>query len=259
MDFLNRAVISHKDIEYSTGDEIKTPKWFPLKLTKSAPPSGEILLSFAICANDFNFRRNVAQVGLERMITMREFNVNLNILGLRNLQSPGILPVKKAFISFNLQSLVPPKIGTSLRNLVTEPRAPGANPTINTLMSFKVPLPTDPLYCPRLSCQVFDNVFSGFSQPMIGSFTIPIGDLVAALKAERDSETAELEKIVEYLKKISSGDMVASYYADQDKIKTGEGIAEENDDLDNDMKEQRMKDKQKAKLLDEFDSSINPD
>lgn len=60
---------------------------------------------------------------------------------MRSLQSPGILPVKKAFLDFNLRSLVPPSMGTDLQNLKTEPKAPGSDPTINTLMSFKVNLP----------------------------------------------------------------------------------------------------------------------
>jgi hypothetical protein len=71
-------------------------------------------------------------------------------------------------------------------------------------------------------------VFSGFSQPLIGSFTIPIGNLVAALKEERDRETAELEKIVAFLKKVSSGEMVASYYAHKEQSPNdAEGAEEE--------------------------------
>jgi len=58
----------------------------------------------------------------------------MNILGMRGLQSTGLLPVKKAFVNFNLKGLVPPKIGTNLKNLKTDAKAPGANPTINTLM-----------------------------------------------------------------------------------------------------------------------------
>jgi len=46
----------------------------------------------------------------------------------------GILPVKKAFIVFNLKSLVPPEDGTALDNIKTQPNAPGSNPTINTLI-----------------------------------------------------------------------------------------------------------------------------
>jgi hypothetical protein len=58
-DFLNRAVISHKKIKYSTDNEILTPEWHELRLTKSAPKSGEILISFAICGNDWAFKRPV--------------------------------------------------------------------------------------------------------------------------------------------------------------------------------------------------------
>lgn len=57
--------------------------------------------------------------------------ININILGLRELQSVGILPVKKAFIVFNLKSLVPPDEGTALENIKTQPGPVGANPTIN--------------------------------------------------------------------------------------------------------------------------------
>lgn len=98
------------------------------------------------------------------------------------------MPVKKAFVNFNLKGLVPPRIGTNLKNLKTDAKSPGANPTINTLMEFFVPLPIEPLYCPRLSCQVYDQVFAGFSQPIIGNFTIPIGELIHELAAERKAE-----------------------------------------------------------------------
>jgi len=130
------------------------------------------------------------------MVEMQEFQLNINVLGLRTLQSPGILPVKKAFINFNLKSLVPPSMGAKLPNLKTEPKAHGPDPTINTLMTFSVPLPIDTLFCPRLSCQVYDNIFAGFSQPMIGQFTIPVGDLYIELRDERNRETRALEKVI---------------------------------------------------------------
>ena len=104
--------------------------------------------------------------------------MSINILGLRNLQSAGILPVKKAFIVIYLMSLVPPDEGSAMENLRTQPSAAGSNPTINTLIKFSIGLPADPLFCPRLSCTVNDYIFKGFSQPMIGSFIIPVGDLI---------------------------------------------------------------------------------
>ena len=144
---------------------------------------------------------------------MREFQVSMNVLGMRGLQSPGLLPVKKAFVNFNLKGLVPPTIGTNLKNLKTDPKNPGANPTINTLMKFLVPLPIDPLYCPRLSCQVYDTVFAGFSQPIIGNFTIPIGDLIHELAAERRAETHALRVMVRTLDQVAAGEARASLLA----------------------------------------------
>ena len=134
---------------------------------------------------------------------------------MRGLQSPGILPVKKAFVKFNLKGLVPPTVGTNLANLKTEPSAAGSNPTISTLLKFQVPLPIDPLYCPRLSCQVYDCIYKGMSQPIIGNFTIPIGELMHELKAERDKETTELEKMVDALEKIARNEEVGSFFANK--------------------------------------------
>lgn len=48
--------------------------------------------------------------------------VEMLVLGLRNLQSPGLLPVKKAYINFNLKSLMPPgPVQVSLKNIETSP------------------------------------------------------------------------------------------------------------------------------------------
>jgi hypothetical protein len=119
---------------------------------------------------------------------------NLLILGLRNLQSPGILPVKKAFINFNIKSLVSAD-GPALKNIQTEPKNPGSNPTLNTTLKFSIPLPTNELYCPRLGCTVFDYIFKGWNQPIIGTFVLPIGELMRDLKKERAEETAVIRDI----------------------------------------------------------------
>jgi hypothetical protein len=150
------------------------------------------LVSFSIVEDDFSYKIPLNYMNLKDEVDFQDFTVGINILGLRDLQSVGILPVKKAFIIFNLKSLVPPDDGTAMENIKTAPSAAGANPTINTLIKFNIPLPTDSLFCPRLSCAVHDYIFKGFSQPMIGSFIIPVGDLIHALIAERAEETAAI-------------------------------------------------------------------
>jgi hypothetical protein len=108
----------------------------------------------------------------------------MNILGLRALQSPGILPVKKAYVQFKIKSLVPPNL-SSIQDIATLPSAPGPNPTLRIPLNFQIPLPVDPHYTPNLTAIVYDNIFAGFSQPMIGVFTVPIGDLMVKLQKER--------------------------------------------------------------------------
>jgi hypothetical protein len=87
-------------------------------------------MSFAVVEGDYMFKTPVAKVNLpvEAGIKMREFNVMMNILGLRHLQTAGILPVKKAFILFNIKSMVSPDIGNAIENIKTEPSAPGSRP-----------------------------------------------------------------------------------------------------------------------------------
>ena len=69
-------------------------------------------------------------------------------------------------------------------------------------MKFSIPLPTDPLYCPMLSCMVYDYIFKGWNQPMIGVFSVPIGDLMRSLKEERERETQIIQDIIDKLKEI---------------------------------------------------------
>lgn len=133
-DFICRCIIPIKDAVYSEDDEIPKPKWYPCKLKPNAPDCGEILVSFSIVVDDFNYKVPLNYIKLRDQVETPEFQVDINILGLRDLQSVGILPVKKAFIIFNMKSLVPPEDGTALENVKTQPGAPGSNPTINTLI-----------------------------------------------------------------------------------------------------------------------------
>ena len=48
----------------------------------------------------------------------------------------------------------------------------------------------------------------GLSQPLIGTFVIPIGDLMHDLAEERIRETAALETVVTQIRKFVSGEML---------------------------------------------------
>ena len=85
------------------------------------------------------------------------------------------LPINKAFVQFDLSSMQAE--GVHLRNVQTEPMDPGPNPTINALVQFTCKMPIDPLFAPSLQCSVYDYLFLGLSKPLIGTFTIPLGEI----------------------------------------------------------------------------------
>jgi len=112
------------------------------------------------------------------VVRFDEYRVELNVLGLRGLVSPGLLPVKKAYIDFLLKSMVPPVAASALTSVQTVPGPTGPDPTINSVISFSVPMPVNHLFAPAMSCRVYDKVFKGFGGQLIGVFTIPIGDIM---------------------------------------------------------------------------------
>ena len=141
------------------------------------PACGQILCSFAL-VEDFRFSEAPHEVRLAREVATKEFNIDINVLSLRDLQSFGIMPIKKAFVQFNIRSLLPPEQAEAVQNIKTTPKAAGPNPNINTVISFSSGLPTNKLFCPKLACEVYDYVCRGLSQPKVGSFVIDIGAIM---------------------------------------------------------------------------------
>ena len=43
--------------------------------------------------------------------------------------------------------------------------------------SFVLKIPVDPLYCPNLTCIVYDFLIPGKSQPVLGTFTLNLHDV----------------------------------------------------------------------------------
>ena len=92
-----------------------------------------------------------------------DYLLEVNVLGLRQLESFGLMPIRKPYVILRAKSLLPVDKADSVANVRTDPNASGPNANINNTLSFNVELPTDPLYCPSLSCEVYDYVFMGFS------------------------------------------------------------------------------------------------
>lgn len=113
-------------------------------------------------------------------LKIKEFKCDIVCLGLRDLVSPGILPINKAYVNFNLKSLMSAAKAKAVNNIKTEPTDAGANPNLRTTISFGVQMPSDSHYCPRMTCDVYDLMFlGGLGQPLIGTFTLKMGDILA--------------------------------------------------------------------------------
>jgi hypothetical protein len=58
---------------------------------------------------DFDFYKPTKYLNLSDEIPKKEYQVDLNVLGLRKLESFGLLPVRKPIIKFRIKSLLPPE------------------------------------------------------------------------------------------------------------------------------------------------------
>ena len=179
-DYLGRCVIYLNEASTSNDDTIPLPKWHDIRVSFSEkdPACGQMLVSLSIVEDDYSYKIPINYLKLTEQIEYKEFNVEINVLGLRNLQSFGLMPIKKPFIKFNLRSLLPPEKAQAVTNIKTQPSAAGCNPNINTVINFAIDLPVQKLFCPRLQCDVYDFVYKGLVQPLIGTFSINIGDIM---------------------------------------------------------------------------------
>lgn len=73
VDYLARACITVDECAYSEGDAVPEPKWHPMRYSPKGPMSGEILISFSIVEDDYNFVKDLDYVNLHENVEMREF------------------------------------------------------------------------------------------------------------------------------------------------------------------------------------------
>lgn len=155
------------------------PTWRDLTLGKVN--GGKLLSSLNFYTSSLNVR--VYNIEPECIEAIAE----INCLGLRDLTpAVGWLPVNKAFIKFDLNSIQLPSQKMSIRNVETQPGESGSNPTINTVIRFKFMMPVEHIFAPALTCIVYDYLFKGLSQPQIGLFTINLGDIFYKLTERRN-------------------------------------------------------------------------
>lgn len=134
-----------------------------------------------------------------------EYTFEINAVGLRELEPLGIIPVKKAYVSFDLSSLRMPlheskasssdysKCGVGV--IKTDPTEAGSNPTMNALINFKLFLPINEIYIPDLQSVVSDLMLGGLINENLGIFILNI-------KESRSRSEAKLYEDIELCQEI---------------------------------------------------------
>ena len=74
-------------------------------------------------------------------------------------------------------------------------------------------LPVKELYAPSMACRVFDKIFKGYDGALIGTFSIPIGDIMFNQRREYKENMLDLDLIIDKLEKIKAGVGVVDYKA----------------------------------------------
>ena len=199
-DLLGSSYIWLSDSPYKVNDtSIMKPKWHQLYLPKSNSPQGEILLSFYIF--DQTPEHKFMYRNINPIPETKPYTLEINILGLRDIKPLAMLPIKKAFIKFDMNSLnVSGEKENTLPSKTTQPKDKGSNPTINTSLKFDINLPINEVFMPQLQCQVFDYIFSGMINPSLGLFLIDLKRLINQTKnqIEEDKKNSK-DKLTFYL------------------------------------------------------------
>ena len=90
---------------------------------------------FAVPAQEIKLGDDQGPIG-KPALDIREFKCEIIVLGLRDLKSSGLLPIRKAFIRFNLKALLPGPQAKAVENIQTSPKYSGPNPNIRTTIQF---------------------------------------------------------------------------------------------------------------------------
>ena len=171
------------------------PKWHDLFLPKSNKKQGKVLISFYIFDQTVKERGKELHNKIKYLPKTMLYNFDINILGLRELKPLSLIPVKKPFIKFDLNSTnVTGEPGDDHPPIKTLPVSGGENPTINTVIQFESKLPIRDEFLPELQCEVYDNSLIGMLNSLLGVFSINLRDIIKATRKEVQEDIAEAKK-----------------------------------------------------------------
>ena len=193
---LGSSYVWLSDSPYNVNNvDLVKPKWHQLYLPKSNAPQGEVLLSFYIFDKDHSqmFRQ------IDPIPKTIPYSFEINILGLRDIKPLAMLPIKKAYIKFEMNSLnVSGEKDDTLPAKTTQPKDKGSNPTINSALKFDLNLPESDIFMPQLQCEVYDYIFSGMINPILGLFLLNIKELITETTKQIDEDLKTIRVKLSY-------------------------------------------------------------
>lgn len=175
-DLLGYTYLWLSDSSYAIDSTEKImPKWEQLYLDKSNRPQGQILISFYILSQE----NSKMLYNIDIVPEVIPYSFEINALGLRDLKPLSFIPVKKPFVSFDLNSInVSSSKGDSLAPIKTLPKDSGSNPNINSVIKFDVKLSKDTIFIPEMQCEVYDYVLGGMLNQLLGIFILSTKDII---------------------------------------------------------------------------------
>lgn len=237
------------------------PQWHQFRLCVSDRPQGKLLISFYILDYtnpNFNaFNNKLANLDISPETKLYSFEVN--VLGLRKLEPLGLLPVKKPYIFFDMNSISIPnknvKDDVQLKSIKTEPLHAGRNPNINTTLLFKVNLPVEDVFMPSLTCIVRDKTLFGLSTDTLGVFSINVSKMIKETKKNLKKDLSVTSKKVGLL----SLTKVLGKSLEDDESKIDQAIENNMNDLNEELakKQQEKEENEKISLLQANDQGKN--
>ena len=206
------------------------PKWEQLYLDKSNLPRGQILLSFYIF--DSAHLEEIKKIDIEPETI--EYNFTINALGLRDLKPLTFIEIKKPFISFDLNSIDVTKRIAPLDEIKTQPNESGANPNVNSIISFTAQLPKELDFVPQLQCNVYDHVLGGMMTKLLGVFLLDIKQIISETERVYKYEKDKAKEVQKMLKEKANENQISkSESSDSNRILLEKDIESHNKPLIN--------------------------
>ena len=171
LEFLGMAAIPMEDMTPRANYGLfKNPEWYNLRYSDTEG-FGKILMSYTLHPVTIPIPQTLGPLIEPSMV--RDYMVKIKILGLRDLQSPGLFEISRAKIILDASSLKSGGNGGDYYSKLTcLCKDSGPNPTVGKVMNMESKLFKLDYGKPTITCTIFDVALFGLSNSSLGTFEI---------------------------------------------------------------------------------------